>query len=75
MQKFYQGLKRYFFTGLAVFLPLLITIYILGILFRFADRPLGQFANKILKLLIGMEIPGIGIFITLILILLVQKSL
>lgn len=71
MRSVFQGLKRYFFTGLAVFLPLLITIYILGILFKFADKPLGQFANLILEKLIGREIPGIGIVITLILILLI----
>lgn len=71
MKKFRVKLYKYLVAGLAVTLPIAITCYILFIFFRFADGLLGKFLNKFLKDMLGYPIPGIGIFTSLILVLLV----
>lgn len=61
-------IKRFFITGLAALIPLVITIYVLIGLFSFADGILGKFINKILKHYLGYGIPGLGILITVLII-------
>ncbi|MDD5661421.1 MAG: DUF502 domain-containing protein [Candidatus Omnitrophica bacterium] len=63
-------LKRYFVTGLVAVVPVFLTIYILGVLFRFTDNILGRFLNVYLKNSLGFYIPGLGIVIFLLVILL-----
>lgn len=60
-------LKTYFVTGLIVLLPIGATVYILGWLFRFAD----SFTASIVTLLLGKKIPGLGLLLTLGIIMLV----
>lgn len=60
--------KKYFIAGTLVFLPLLITVYILVNLFRFADNILGQFVNNYLIRVLGFYIPGLGLILFLIII-------
>lgn len=62
-----MGLRRFFITGLVVFIPLVATIYILWLSFNFLDGLLRPFV----KLIVGREIPGLGILVTLLLILIV----
>ena len=56
-----QAFRRYFITGLATLFPVFLTIQILIWIFKVADRLLGQF--------FGFEIPGLGLLVTLLVIL------
>lgn len=53
-------IKRYFGTGLLITLPVLFTVYILWIVFRFIDGIWGKFINYYLKKHLGFSIPGLG---------------
>lgn len=64
-------LRRYFFTGLLIILPLYISIYVLYIIFRFVDGILGGFINVYLTRTLGFTIPGLGIVLFLFAIVLV----
>ncbi|MDD5108196.1 MAG: DUF502 domain-containing protein [Candidatus Omnitrophica bacterium] len=64
-------LRRYFITGLAVVVPVFLTVYILVASFRFIDNILGRFLNVYFKNTLGFYIPGLGILIFILLILLV----
>src|SRR2546430_1363840 len=59
-------LRRYFITGLIVFLPIAITISVLLWLFRVLDRFLGW----LFTLLFGEPVPGLGLVATIALIFL-----
>lgn len=64
-------LKRYFITGLALVVPVFLTIYVLAAVFRFTDNILGRFLNAYLRKTLGFYIPGLGVLIFLFAILLV----
>jgi uncharacterized membrane protein len=64
-------MKRIFTTGLAVVVPILVTVYVLVALFTFADGIMGKVINKYLEQYLGYTIPGIGIILFLILIFLI----
>lgn len=61
--------KRYFVTGLVILLPIVLTTYILVIIFNFADSVLGSFLNNYLKKTLGFYIPGLGLILSIIIIL------
>jgi len=63
-------IKRIFITGLAAPIPLVITVYVIYGLFRFADGILGRIINKFLQQYLGYQIPGLGIAIALLIIFL-----
>ena len=56
-----QALRRYFITGLAAIFPVYVTIQLLVWIFNFADRFLGKW--------LGFQIPGLGLVMTLAVIL------
>ncbi len=58
-----RALKRYFITGLATLLPVVITLWLLIQIFRIADNFLGQY--------FGANIPGLGLLLTCLIILVV----
>lgn len=60
-------LRRYFITGLIVFLPVAVTISILLWLFRTLD----SFLGPLFTLLIGRHIPGLGLAVSVALILVI----
>jgi uncharacterized membrane protein len=62
-------LRRYFFTGLATLFPAIVTVYLLLVVFRFADGLLGRYINRYWLSTYGYEIPGLGLVMTVILIL------
>lgn len=64
-------LRTYLFAGLAAILPLAITIYILIILFKFADNLGGKYLNPFLLKTYGYKIPGIGLVATILLLIFV----
>lgn len=61
--------KRYFFTGLALIMPVVVTLYVLVALFRFVDNILGRFINSYLQETLGFYIPGIGFILFFLIIL------
>lgn len=58
-----RKLRTYFITGLAIFLPVTITLYILIAVFRFFDNILGRFVNLYFIRTSGFYIPGLGIIL------------
>ena len=64
-------LRRYFVTGLATLFPAVVTLYLLLVVFRFADGLLGRFINRYWLATYGYEIPGLGLVMTVALILVV----
>lgn len=74
MHKLGSQLRRYFFTGLALIMPVVVTLYVLLALFRFLDNILGRFINFYLRETLGFYIPGLG-FILFFLIILVTGFL
>src|SRR2546428_10024027 len=62
-------LRRYFFTGLIVFLPIAITLSFLLWLFRTLDRFLGW----LFTMLLGEPIPGLGLVATIAVIFLIGE--
>jgi len=65
-----KNLKRYFITGLIAVVPVVLTIYVLVIVFQFTDSILGRFINIYFKKTLGFYVPGLGFLIFLIVILL-----
>lgn len=61
-------LKKIFITGLATLVPVIITIYIFFITFRFVDGILGKLINKLFFKYFGYGIPGLGFILFVVLI-------
>ncbi len=61
--RFGQALRRYFVTGLATLFPVAVTLWLVIAIFNTADRALGRS--------LGIKIPGLGLVVTLLVILLV----
>jgi uncharacterized membrane protein len=57
-----KKLTSYFFQGILYLAPISITIYVIYLIFNFSDNLL----QETLSLLIGREIPGLGILIILV---------
>ncbi len=64
-------LKRIFISGLTVLIPLVITIYVIAALFKFADGIVGKSVNHFLEVYFNYRIPGIGIVIAILIVFLV----
>lgn len=71
LTKRWQRLKRYFVAGIATLIPIWVTGWILINLFQFADGLLGKYINAYLLKAHGFTVPGLGLLLTFILILLV----
>lgn len=65
-----QKIKRDFIAGVAIIFPVAVTIYITIIIFKVADGILGRFVNKQIFAHFGYKIPGIGIVLGVLFILL-----
>ena len=61
--------RRYFIAGLAAFLPLALTIYLLIFTFNFADGILGKYLAPYFRREFGFYVRGISLFLCLFLIL------
>ncbi len=57
----WSQVSKYFFKGLIILLPFLITLWLLKFIFSFMDDILGS----LLTVLFGRPIPGLGLLITL----------
>lgn len=56
-----RAFRRYFITGLATLLPVVVTLYLLVTIFRLTDGLLGRH--------LGVAIPGLGLVVTVLIIL------
>jgi uncharacterized membrane protein len=65
-----QAIKRHFITGLVVIIPLFLTVYLFVMIFKFFDGLFGGLLNNYLRAEFGFYIPGLGLLISLLLILL-----
>ncbi len=61
-----SALRAYLLSGLVVLLPIVVTCWLLVVVFQFADGLLGRYLTQLL----GYRIPGIGLLLTVCLILL-----
>ncbi len=61
--RFGQALKRYFVTGLATLFPVTVTLWLVWKIFLFADNLVGKYLPS--------QIPGLGLLVTVLVILLV----
>lgn len=64
-------LRRYFFIGLGLLLPVVITTYIIIAVFNFTDNLIGKYIDRFLLSEFGFTIPGLGILVTALIIILV----
>jgi len=60
--KFWNLISSFFFRGLITVLPLLVTLWLLWVVFSFADGLLG----KLIELIVGRPLPGVGFLIIII---------
>jgi uncharacterized membrane protein len=58
-----QALRRYFVTGLATLLPVVVTVWLVWQIFKLADGFLGD--------RLGLPIPGLGLVVTVLVVLVV----
>jgi uncharacterized membrane protein len=52
-----RALRTFFITGLLVFIPFIVTVYVLWEVFLFLDNLIGQY----IVMAVGREIPGLGL--------------
>ena len=64
------NLKKYFITGLLIWIPLAITVWVLALIVRTMDQSLLLLPNAIRpETLLGIYIPGIGALMTILVVL------
>lgn len=66
-----KHLRRYFLYGLTIFLPVLLTGYVIALLFNFADGFLGKLIKPIFIKIFGFYFWGLSIIIFLLLVVLI----
>jgi len=64
-------IRRYFAAGLLITLPVFFTLYFFFIIFRFIDGIWGKFINLYLNKHLGFTIPGLGIILGLLTVVIV----
>ena len=52
--------RRYVLTGLAIWLPVVVTFYLFRLFFVLADDLLGRYVNWFVRRLCGYAVPGVG---------------
>lgn len=63
-------LRRYFISGLAILFPVAVTVSLLVVIFRFSDGLLGRYINRFFISHYGYFIPGLGLLLSVVIILL-----
>jgi len=62
-------LRRYFLTGLAILLPMVITIFVLAYITQLIYKPLAPIVDKWVGDIFHVPIPGVGLFFSLLLVI------
>jgi uncharacterized membrane protein len=65
-----KRLRSYFITGILVLSPLVITLYLLWLIYSFFNRVLGRLIGGLIFAIFGINIPGLGLVSTMALIFL-----
>lgn len=65
-----KRLRSYFITGILVLSPLVITLYLLWLIYSFFNRVLGRLIGGLIFAIFGINIPGLGLVSTIVLIFL-----
>lgn len=65
------NLRKYFVSGLLVFLPVALTVFLFIWVISFADGLLGDYIQPLIKHYLGFYIPGLGLLVGVILIILI----
>ncbi len=65
------NLRKYFVSGLLVFLPVALTVFLFIWVIGFADGLLGDYIQPYIKEYLGFYIPGLGLLIGVLLIILI----
>ncbi|MBF0215915.1 MAG: DUF502 domain-containing protein [Candidatus Omnitrophica bacterium] len=68
---FAQNLRNFFFSGIAIIFPMAVSIYLFVLIFKTLDAVLGKIVNTFLYDNFGYRVPGIGIVLGIIIILLI----
>lgn len=63
-------LKKYFFTGIIIIIPVFLTVYVLVSIFNFLDNILGRYLTGYFRYKLGFYIPGLGFLLSLLVIIL-----
>ncbi len=63
--------RKYFFSGLLAFLPLALSVYLFVWVMNFADGLLGKYIDPLMKKYLGFYIPGLGLILGILLIVLI----
>jgi len=71
MQKLRELIKRYFISGIAITFPLFISIFVVVFIIRITDELIGNKINACLLKYYGFDIPGLGIILLILILLLV----
>jgi len=66
-----KKLRKYFFTGLLLVIPAFLTVYFLILIFGFIDGIAGGFLKDYMRSKIGFSIPGAGILLFVLTLILV----
>ncbi len=64
-------IRRYFVSGLVVFLPLALTVFLFIWVINLADGLLGKYIQPVLKETLGFYVPGLGLLLGVALIVLI----
>jgi uncharacterized membrane protein len=67
--KIFEKIRKYFFTGIATLLPLVLTVYVFMLVFDFSNRLAGKYINIFLYEQYGFSIPGLGLVFLLLFII------
>ncbi len=66
-----RTLRQYFISGLAVIMPIVLTIYVIGLLLRIIEVIIGRYLNGLIRLILGFSLPGLNIILSILLIVVV----
>ncbi len=66
-----RTLRQYFISGLAVIMPIVLTIYVIGLLLRIIEVIIGRYLNGLIRLILGFSLPGLNIILSILLIVIV----
>jgi len=64
-------LRRYFITGLVVLIPVVLTLYIVGLGFRWVHSLIGKHLEQFIESTLHWNLPGVGVVLALLIVLVV----
>ena len=68
MNGYMKKIRQYFISGLAVIAPVVLTLYVIGLLLHIIEMVIGRYLNGLIKLIFGFSLPGLNIALSILLI-------